>query len=204
METVNKTRASYSISEKAGIIIKFDNLKSHFGLNLSAKDYTYHKGVDSSILYRCQKEPARKDTLKHAKENLSKSLVRVKGGGRNLFFPNLKTKIIRQAKNWRARKMYVLTHRVKLTMMNLVKEHYFVDGTWRSHQAQGFLASHHWLLALMYRNNFGLKRRSNKYQNLWKRCYCSTGCFSMVCVRDARCTVVMCFYVTTPVIIAVL
>ena len=53
LETVNKTRASYSISEKAGIIIKFDNLKSHFGLNLSAKDYTYHKGVDSSILYRC-------------------------------------------------------------------------------------------------------------------------------------------------------
>ena len=55
LETVKIKRVSYSISEKVGIRIEFDNLKAHFGLNLSAKDYSDHKGVDDSILYRCQK-----------------------------------------------------------------------------------------------------------------------------------------------------
>ena len=46
LETVKKTRTSYSISDKEGIIIKFENLKARFDLNLYAKDYTDHKGVD--------------------------------------------------------------------------------------------------------------------------------------------------------------
>ena len=38
LEIVKKTRVLYSISEKACIITDFENLKAHFGLNLSAKD----------------------------------------------------------------------------------------------------------------------------------------------------------------------
>ena len=80
----------YSISEKAGIIIDFDNLKAHFGLNLSAKDHTYYRGGDNSILYWWQKEPASEATLKYAKENLSNSIVQVKGAGCRQFFLTLK------------------------------------------------------------------------------------------------------------------
>ena len=50
LETANKTRALYSISEKAGILIEFENLKARFGLNLYAKDYADHKGVDDSMM----------------------------------------------------------------------------------------------------------------------------------------------------------
>ena len=57
LETVNKTQSLYSISEKAGIIIKFENLKARFGLNLSTKDYSDHKWVDASMLYWWKKEP---------------------------------------------------------------------------------------------------------------------------------------------------
>ena len=60
--------------------------------------------------------------------------------------------------------MCVSTCLVKVTIMKLVKEHYFVDGTWRSQQAQVFLASCHWLMVLMHRNKFGLKQRSKKIQ----------------------------------------
>ena len=94
LETVNKTRSLYSISEKAGIIIKFENLKARFGLNLSTKDYSDHKWVDASMLYRWKKEPGIKATLELAKENLSNSLVQVKGAGRKVLFSDLEMKII--------------------------------------------------------------------------------------------------------------
>ena len=48
LETENKTRSLYSISEKAGTIIEFENLKARFGLNLYAKNYSDYKGVDVS------------------------------------------------------------------------------------------------------------------------------------------------------------
>ena len=48
LETVKKIRALYSISEKAGTIIEFENLKARFGLNLYAKNYSDYKGVDVS------------------------------------------------------------------------------------------------------------------------------------------------------------
>ena len=50
LEMVNKTQVLYLISDKVGIIIDFDNLKARFGLNLYAKDYADHKGVDDSML----------------------------------------------------------------------------------------------------------------------------------------------------------
>ena len=43
-----------------------------------------------------------------------------------------------------------------------------------------------------------------KNLSLWKKCYFGAGCFTMVCVGDARRTVASCFYVITPVIIIVL
>ena len=47
LETLQKTQAFHSISDNTGIIIKFENLKARFGLNLSSKDYADHKGVDA-------------------------------------------------------------------------------------------------------------------------------------------------------------
>ena len=55
LETAKKTRVSYSISEKAGIIIEFEKLREHFGLNLSVKNYPDHKGVDASMLSKWKK-----------------------------------------------------------------------------------------------------------------------------------------------------
>ena len=46
--------------------------------------------------------------------------------------------------------------------MRLVKKHYFVDGTWSIQQAQEFLASCNWILALIHCNNFGLTQSSYK------------------------------------------
>ena len=162
LETVNKTRSLYSISEKAGIIIKFENLKARFGLNLSTKDYSDHKWVDASMLYWWKKEPGIKATLELAKENLSNSLVQVKGAGQKVLFSDLEMKIIHQAKKRRARKLCISTCWVKVTMMNLLKEHYFVDGTCRIHRSLVFITSFRWLLASMHLNNFLLKKRSNK------------------------------------------
>ena len=86
----------------------------------------------------------------------------VKGADQKELSPDLEMEIIRQEKNRRAIKLCVSTRWVKVKMMKLVKDHYFFDSTWRIHQAQGFLASCHWMLALMHHNNFGLKRRSKK------------------------------------------
>ena len=63
------------------MIIESENLNTRFGLNLSDKDYTDHKGVDASILSWWQKEPAREATLKCSKENFSDSILRLKGAG---------------------------------------------------------------------------------------------------------------------------
>ena len=71
-------------------------------------------------------------------------------------------KIFRQAKKRWEINLCVSTCLVKVTIMKLAKEHYFVYDTWRIQQSQGFLASHYWLLALIHKNNFGLKQRSNK------------------------------------------
>ena len=121
LETVNKTRALYSISEKSGIIIEFYNLNSRFGLNLSAKDFYYHKGVDDSMISWWQKEPVREATLKHAKENLSNYLVRFKGTGLKVLFPGLEIKIICQAKKRWEINLFVSTCLIKVTIMILVK-----------------------------------------------------------------------------------
>ena len=101
-------------------------------------------------------------TLKRATENLGNSLVQVKGASRKVLFPDLEMKIIRQVKKSQTRKLCISTRWVKVTMMKLVKEHYFVDWTRRRQKSQGFLSLSYLLLALMHCNNFGLKQRSSK------------------------------------------
>ena len=66
-------------------------------------------------------------TLNLVKGILSNSLVQAKGNGRKLFFPDIEIKIICETKKSMAINLYISTSWIKLKMMKLVEEQFFVD-----------------------------------------------------------------------------